>query len=135
LITISIVPTIIIVITVCVTIDTKLDSATLVVYSKAGLLAEEVFSTIRTVHSFWLHPFLSQRYDSLLGEAMDIGLKKSPNYAVMFSAEFFCVYSGYALAFWQGIRMFTRGEITASGNVFTQVVIAVWAAWANNWIE
>jgi ATP-binding cassette subfamily B (MDR/TAP) protein 1 len=91
----------------------------LTIYGKAGLMAEEVFSTIRTVHSFWLHPFLSDRYDSYLAEGMKIGMKKSPNYAVLFSVEFFCVYSGYALAFWQGIRMYMKGEIKESGDVFT----------------
>lgn len=91
----------------------------LAVYSKAGVLAEEVFGTIRTAHSFWLHPLLSNKYDSFLGDAMRIGMKKSPNYAVLFSTEFFCVYCGYGLAFWQGIRMYTSGEISESGDVFT----------------
>ncbi|KAF2870539.1 P-loop containing nucleoside triphosphate hydrolase protein [Massariosphaeria phaeospora] len=114
LITISIVPTIIFVVAVCIFIDTKQESKLLAIYTKAGLLAEEVFSTIRTVHSFWLNDVLCQRYDSLLSDAMDIGKKKSPNYAAMFSVERFCTYCGYALAFWQGIRMYARGEITES---------------------
>jgi ATP-binding cassette subfamily B (MDR/TAP) protein 1 len=119
LILLSIVPTIIVVNSICITIDGKHESAMLTIYGKAGLMAEEVFSTIRTVHSFWLHPFLSDRYDSYLAEGMKIGMKKSPNYAVLFSVEFFCVYSGYALAFWQGIRMYMKGEIKESGDVFT----------------
>lgn len=117
LITISIVPTILVVTSVCISIDTKNETQLLAVHSKAGLLAEEVFSTIRTVHAFWLNPLLSSRYDKLLGDAMDIGMKKSPNYAVLFSSEFFCVYCGYGLAFWQGIRMYARGEITESGRL------------------
>lgn len=115
----SIVPTILVVVSICVGIDEKNESAMLSVYGKAGLLAEEVFGSIRTAHSFWLHPFLTNKYDSFLADAMRIGMKKSPNYAVMFSTEFFCVYSGYALAFWQGIRMYLRGEIKESGDVFT----------------
>lgn len=115
LITISIVPTILIVISISVAIDTKNENQMLPIYSRAGQLAEEVFSTIRTVHAFWLHPLLSHKYDKILGEAMDVGMKKSPNYAVLFSTEFFCVYCGYGLAFWQGIRMFARGEIKESG--------------------
>lgn len=91
----------------------------LAVYSKAGQFAEEIFATIRTAHAFWLHPLLSNKFDSFLVEAMNIGMKKSPNNAVLFSVEFFCVYAGYGLAFWQGIRMYTAGEITESGDVFT----------------
>lgn len=117
LITISIVPTILIVTSICVVIDTKNENELLAIYSKAGLLAEEVFSTIRTVHAFWLNPLLSRKYDKLLGDAMSVGMKKSPNYAVLFSSEFFCVYCGYGLAFWQGVRMYARGEIKESGRL------------------
>jgi ATP-binding cassette subfamily B (MDR/TAP) protein 1 len=117
-IVISVVPTIIIVVAICITMDTKNEAQLLTIYSKASLLAEEVFSTVRTVHAFWLNPLLSRRYDNFLGEAMAVGLKKSPNYAVLFSTEFFCVYSGYGLAFWQGIRMYFSGQIPESGDVY-----------------
>ncbi|EFQ93765.1 hypothetical protein CFE70_003811 [Pyrenophora teres f. teres 0-1] len=130
LITISIVPTIIVVVSVCIGLDTKNENQLIPIYSKAGQLAEEVFSTVRTVHAFWLHPLMSRKYDKLLGDAMDIGLKKSPIYAVMFSTEFFCTYCGYGLAFWQGIRMFSRGEIKQSGDVFTVIFAVIVAATA-----
>ena len=117
LITIAIVPTILIVTSVCISIDTKNEAQLLPIYSRAGLIAEEVFSTVRTVHSFWLNPLMSRRYDKLLGDAMKVGMRKSPNYSVMFSAEFFCIYCGYALAFWQGIRRYHNGEISESGDV------------------
>jgi ATP-binding cassette subfamily B (MDR/TAP) protein 1 len=81
------------------------------------LIAEEVFSTVRTVHSFWLNPLLSSKYDKLLGDAMKVGMRKSPNYAVLFSTEFFCVYCGYSLAFWQGIRRYQSREISEVGDV------------------
>jgi ATP-binding cassette subfamily B (MDR/TAP) protein 1 len=115
LITISIVPTIMLVVGVSVGIDTKNENQLLPIYSKAGQLAEEIFSTVRTVHAFWLHPLLSRKYDKLLADAQEVGMKKSPNYAVMFSVEFFCIYAGYALAFWQGIRLYAKGDIKESG--------------------
>jgi ATP-binding cassette subfamily B (MDR/TAP) protein 1 len=118
-ITVSIVPTIIVAVAVCLTIGNKYEAAMLTIFSKAGLLAEEVFSTMRTVHSFWLNPLLSDKYDVMLGDATAIGMKLSPVYAILFSVEFFCVMSGYGLAFWQGIRMYTSGEIQQSGDVFT----------------
>ncbi|KAF2472791.1 multidrug resistance protein 1 [Lindgomyces ingoldianus] len=130
LITISIVPTILVVTSICIVVDTKQESQMLSIYSKAGLLAEEVFSTMRTAHAFWLNPLLSRKYDSLLGDAMKVGMKKSPNYAVLFSTEFFCIYCGYGLAFWQGIRMYTNGEITQSGPIFTVILAVIVAATA-----
>jgi ATP-binding cassette subfamily B (MDR/TAP) protein 1 len=117
-ITICIVPTIVVVVGICVTFVTKYDSQQLAIYSRAGLLAEEVFSTVRTVHAFWLNPLLSRKYDSFLDEAMVVGMKNSPVYAVLFSTEFFCVYCGYSLSFFQGIRMYFKGEIQESGDVF-----------------
>jgi ATP-binding cassette subfamily B (MDR/TAP) protein 1 len=117
LITITIVPTIIIAVGLCIGIDTKNEAQLLPIYSKAGKLAEEVFSTVRTVHAFWLNPLLSRKYDQYLDQAMVVGLKKSPIYAVLFSTEFFCVYCGYALAFFKGIRMYFSGEIRETGDV------------------
>ncbi|PZC95879.1 MdlB, ABC-type multidrug transport system, ATPase and permease component [Pyrenophora tritici-repentis] len=128
LITISIVPTILVVVSICIGLDAKNEDQLLPIYSRAGQLAEEVFSTVRTVHAFWLHPLMSRKYDKLLGDAMDVGMKKSPIYAVMFSTEFFCTYCGYGLAFWQGIRMFSRGEIKQSGDVFTVIFAVIVAA-------
>jgi ATP-binding cassette subfamily B (MDR/TAP) protein 1 len=125
LITISIVPTIIVVVGICIGVDTKNENELQPIYSKAGSLAEEVFSTISTVHAFWLQPLLSRKYDGYLDNAMVVGLRKSPIYAVLFSTEFFCVYSGYGLAFWQGIRMFFSGEIRETGDVCVSITAAI----------
>lgn len=99
-ITVCVVPSIIIVVGICIGFTTKYETQQLDIYSRAGLLAEEVFSTVRTVHAFWLNPLLLRKFDKFLDEAMAVGMKNSPVFAVLFSTEFFCVYSGYALAFW-----------------------------------
>ncbi|KAF2839199.1 P-loop containing nucleoside triphosphate hydrolase protein [Patellaria atrata CBS 101060] len=130
LITLAIVPTIIVVTSICIGIDTKNESKILPIYSKAGQLAEEVFSSIGTVHAFWAHPKLSAKYSALLAEAKKEGMKKSPNYMVLFSTEFFCVLAGYGLAFWQGIRMYAKGEITQPGSIVTVIFAVIVAATA-----
>ncbi|KAF1954349.1 multidrug resistance protein 1, partial [Byssothecium circinans] len=130
LITICIVPSILIVSAICIGFDQKLETNMISIYAKAGQLAEEVFSTMRTVHSFWLESLLSRKYDGILVDAMKVGKKKSPVYAVLFSTEFFCIYSGYGLAFWRGIRMYASGEISQSGQVFTVILAVVVAATA-----
>ncbi|CBX99230.1 similar to multidrug resistance protein 1 [Plenodomus lingam JN3] len=130
LITLSIVPTIIVVVGICVGLDGKNEKKVLAIYSDAGLLAEEVFSTVRTVHAFWLNPLLSRKYEAFLDAAMTEGMKKSPIYSVLFSTEFFCVYSGYGLAFWKGIRMYASGEIKESGDVFVVILAVIVAATA-----
>jgi ATP-binding cassette subfamily B (MDR/TAP) protein 1 len=119
LITVCIVPAIVIVTAICMTIDTMQETAIMGIYARAGQLAEEVFASVRTVHAFWAFPSLSRKYEDVLDEARAVGMGKSLNYAVLFSAEFFCVYAGYGLAFWQGIRMFDRGEIAQPGTIVT----------------
>lgn len=114
-----ILPTIIVVMGISATVDIMQEGKILKIYSEAGMLAEEVFSSIATVHAFWLQPLMFKRYDALLAESERQGMKKSPNYGVMFSTSFFCIYSGYGLAFWQGIRMYASGEIAEPGTIVT----------------
>jgi len=119
LITLAVVPAIVIVTAICMAINTAQVKAITAIDARAAQLAEEVFSTIRTAHAFWAYPKLSAKYEAFLDEAAVIWKRKGPNYVVLFSVEFFCVYSGYALAFWQGIRMYNRGEIDEPGDVVT----------------
>ncbi|KAI8669813.1 Leptomycin B resistance protein pmd1 [Fusarium sp. Ph1] len=128
LITLGIVPTIVIVTGICMTIEVKSENKLLDIFSRASLVAEEVFSSITTVHAFWLQPTMARRYEKFLADMERVGKKKSPNYGVLFATQFFSVYSGYGLAFWQGIRMFARGEIDEPGAVVTVIMAVVLAA-------
>ncbi|KAL9051419.1 MAG: hypothetical protein Q9162_006026 [Coniocarpon cinnabarinum] len=128
LITVCVVPTIIIVTSICMSIELKNEDKLMSIFSRSSQLAEEVFSSISTVHAFWLQPLMAERYEVFLAEMERVGMKKSPNYGVLFSTEFFCVYSGYGLAFWQGIRMYARGEIKEPGDIVTVIFAVVLAA-------
>lgn len=119
LIVICIVPVNIVVTIVCVYIDAGLEYSMFDIYSRSGSLAEEAFASIRTAHAFWAFPKLSKRFTSILDEAGQIGAKKSLIYAILFPTEFFCIFSGYGLAFWQGISMYSKGEIDHPGTVVT----------------
>ncbi len=119
LITVCIVPAIIVVTGICVAFDMKSENEMMSIYARADQLAEEVFASIKTVHAFWAYPKLAQKYERIIEDARVIGKKKSPVFAVWFSIEFFCVYAGYGLAFWQGILMYSRGEITQPGSIVT----------------
>ncbi|RHZ55587.1 hypothetical protein CDV55_103963 [Aspergillus turcosus] len=130
LITICVVPSILVVTGVCMSIEVKNEDRLMGIYSRASLVAEEVFSSISTVHAFWLQPVMAKRYEEYLAELERVGMKKSPNYGVLFSTEFFCVYSGYGLAFWQGIRVFARGEVHEPGDIVTVIFAVIVAATA-----
>lgn len=111
LITMSIIPAIFIITAICITLDAIVESKVMRIYSKGGSVAQEAISTIRTVHAFWAQSKMINKYDRYLKDAHTEGKKKSILYGVLFSTEYFCVFSGIALAFWQGYRMFRSGEI------------------------
>lgn len=119
LIAIAIVPVLIIITAGSFMADAPVEARVNSYYSQAGVIAEEVFSTITTVQAFWLQPLMARRYDEQLAQAQRVGMKKSIIYGFLFSGQFFCVYSGYGLAFWQGIRMYVSGEIRQPGDIVT----------------
>ncbi|KAL1615713.1 hypothetical protein SLS54_008843 [Diplodia seriata] len=128
LITITIAPVILLVIGVTVGMDAALEARILEVYSQAGALAEDVFSSVRNVHAFWMRPKLVRKYDGYLQKAHRLGSKKSPIWGFMFSVEFFCIYAGFALAFWRGVHMYAEGEIEDPGVIITVLFSVVIAA-------
>lgn len=130
LICICVVPTILLVTCVCMVIDTAQENHIMAIQARAGHLAEEAFASVRTVHAFWAYPKLARRFEDILDEAGEVGKKKSPNYAVLFSIEFFSIFAGYGLAFWQGVRMYHSGEIGQPGQVITVIFAVLLAAQA-----
>lgn len=119
LIIIAIVPINIVVNAITIALDTKCEYKIFDIYSESGSLAEEAFSTIRTAHAFWAFPRLMKKFDRILDDAKQAASIKSLLYAIMFPVEFFCIFAGYGLAFWQGINMYARGEIANPGTVVT----------------
>ncbi|KAE8361269.1 P-loop containing nucleoside triphosphate hydrolase protein [Aspergillus caelatus] len=130
LITICIAPAILIVTSICAGIFVKQENKILHVNSIAGTLAEEVLASMKTVHAFSAFSKLTTKYDDHAKEAKRLGLTQSLNMAILYSAEFFCVYAGYGLAFWQGVRMYARGEIDEPGKIITVIFAVIVAATA-----
>lgn len=128
LITMSIIPAIFIITFICLAIDAVQESRITRIYSRAAVLAEEVLSSIRTVHAFYAQNKMVEKYNVYLQQAHEEGNKKGPNWGVLFSTEYFCVYSAIALSFWQGFRMYQSGEVPDVGKVFTVVLSVLMAA-------
>ncbi|XP_041798486.1 ATP-binding cassette, sub-family B (MDR/TAP), member 4 [Chelmon rostratus] len=87
-------------------------------YAKAGAVAEEVLSAIRTVFAFSGQEKEIKRYNKNLENAKTMGIKKaiSSNFAMGFT--FLMIYLSYALAFWYGSTLILSGEYTI-GTVLT----------------
>lgn len=119
LILICIMPAIMLVIGTMATIDAGIDSKNLRLLSQAAQYAETAFACIRTIKAFNLEPRIMHKYASVLDVSRQLCRKKSGVYGVMFAWQYFVIYAGMGLAFWQGIRMIARGEVDGIGTVFT----------------
>lgn len=119
LITICIIPAIVITTGIGIAIDASQENRCMKLYGKAGSLATETFSSIRVVHAYWSQPRMIERHNQILDDAQKQGMRKSLNWGLLYANEFFFVFAGYGLAFWQGIHMYARGEIEAPGKIIT----------------
>ncbi|KAK9396314.1 ATP-binding cassette sub-family B member 5 [Crotalus adamanteus] len=77
----------------------------LLAYAKAGSVAEEILSAIRTVVAFSGQKKAIARYDKNLEEAQSIGTKKTITTNISIGVSQFLIYGCYALAFWYGTKL------------------------------
>ncbi|XP_072037231.1 ATP-dependent translocase ABCB1-like [Amphiura filiformis] len=87
-------------------------------YGKAGSIAEEVLSAIRTVVAFSGEKKESKRYYNHLHHAKRHGIKKDTIQGLFIGIFYFAIYGCYSLSFWYGTRLVLRGDISA-GDIFT----------------
>ncbi|KXH37252.1 ATP-binding cassette sub-family B member 5 [Colletotrichum simmondsii] len=107
--------------------DAMIDSKIFPIYAQAGTYAESILGSIRAVKAFSIESRIIEKYTTYLASARQLGNKKSPLYGVMFGGQYFVIYAGSGLAFWQGIAMVARKEVDGVGTVFTvlfSVIIA-----------
>ncbi|MED6287182.1 hypothetical protein CHARACLAT_013732, partial [Characodon lateralis] len=83
----------------------RLTGRELTAYAKAGAVADEVLSSIRTVAAFGGEEKEAERYDKNLIEAQNWGVKKGSIIGV-FQGYLWCIiFLCYALAFWYGSKL------------------------------
>uniref|UniRef100_A0AAQ5ZCV0 ATP-binding cassette, sub-family B (MDR/TAP), member 4 n=1 Tax=Amphiprion ocellaris TaxID=80972 RepID=A0AAQ5ZCV0_AMPOC len=87
-------------------------------YAKAGAVAEEVLSSIRTVFAFSGQEKEIDRYHKNLEDAKQMGVKKAISANIAMGFTFLMIYLSYALAFWYGSTLILKGEYTI-GSVLT----------------
>ncbi|XP_061579536.1 bile salt export pump [Cololabis saira] len=96
-------------------------------YAKAGAVADEVLSSIRTVAAFGGEEKEAERYDRNLIEAQNWGVKKGSIIGV-FQGYLWCIiFLCYALAFWYGSKLVIDTKELSPGSliqVFFGVLMA-----------
>lgn len=100
-------------------LTSKLAKKELDAYGSAGSIAEEVFSSIRTVVAFGGQSKEIERYDENLIFAKNNNIKRSMFAAIGFGLLWFIIYSSYALAFWYGVGLILRDRGLGDDAVYT----------------
>ncbi|XP_077234235.1 ABC transporter B family member 19-like [Tasmannia lanceolata] len=83
-----------------------------VMYRKAGSIAEQAISSVRTVFSFVAEDHLTTKYSDLLERSVPFGAKIGFAKGAGMGVIYLVTYSTWALAFWYGSILVARGEIT-----------------------
>lgn len=119
LIIICIPPVLLVIIGGTATLDSMVETDIIKNNAQAGTFAESILGSVRTIHAFNLRPRLVKEYASYTQKSREMGFKKNWLYGIMFGGEYFVIYAGMGLAFWQGVAMISRGEVEQIGTVFT----------------
>ncbi|PWA23942.1 hypothetical protein CCH79_00011020, partial [Gambusia affinis] len=98
-------------------------------YAKAGAVAEEVLSAVRTVFAFSGQKKEIERYHKNLEDAKSMGIRKAISANIAMGFTFLMIYLSYALAFWYGSTLILSKEYTIGTvlTVFFVVIIGVFA--------
>jgi len=118
LITCCIAPATILIMGVSSAMEAAIETKILRVQANGGSVVESILSSARNVHAFDLRHRLVQNFDKYLHDAHALGSKKNLLFGCMFSSEYFIIFAGMGLCFWQGIRMLATGEVEQPGDIF-----------------
>ncbi|KAG8559742.1 hypothetical protein GDO81_017435 [Engystomops pustulosus] len=95
----------------------KLTGRELLAYAKAGAVADEVLSGIRTVAAFGGELKEVERYDKNLVYAQRWGIRKGVIMGFFTGYMWFIIFLCYALAFWYGSKLVLEEEEYSPGNL------------------
>ncbi|NXW69143.1 MDR1 protein, partial [Hirundo rustica] len=87
------------------TLLASLTAKELSAYAKAGAVAEEILTSIRTVVAFNGQQKALEKYDANLEMAKRVGMKKSITTNTCLGLSQFFIFGSYALAFWYGTKL------------------------------
>ncbi|CAF1223645.1 unnamed protein product [Rotaria sordida] len=96
-------------------------------YAKAGAVAEEVLSSIRTVFSYNGAAYESKRYEEHLRSAKLSGIRKGGLNGILMGIVWLLIFCVYALGFWYGGKLVREENFSIGGIliVFFSLVTAM----------
>lgn len=119
LVTATVVPATVIIVGATATLESKLEESINSLNVDAATLAEEILGSIRTVRALGATEKLLESYRTYLDKAKALAWRISPISGFQAATYMFMIYAAYALAFWYGIRLYSRGEVHDAGKIIT----------------
>ncbi|KAI7865225.1 P-loop containing nucleoside triphosphate hydrolase protein [Mucor mucedo] len=89
-------------------------SQTQTIYAEAGTIAEQVFQSIRTVHSFTLQKKFSSIYGKKAEEACNVGIKRAIIYGSGVGFFMFVLFGSFGLSLWYGSSLAVQDKNTGA---------------------
>ncbi|KAK9282140.1 hypothetical protein L1049_005052 [Liquidambar formosana] len=86
-------------------------------YRRAGSVAEQAISSIRTVFSFVAEDHLAARYAELLEKSVPLGAKIGFAKGAGMGVIYLVTYATWALAFWYGSVLVAKGELSGGAAI------------------
>ncbi|KAH8879727.1 ATP-binding cassette multidrug transport protein [Thozetella sp. PMI_491] len=124
---ICIIPAIVVLVGGVGAFDAKINTKLFKIYADAASYADNLLSGMRTVHAFSLQSRTLAKYEMFLRSALKLGNKRSKFVGILFGGQYFIIYAGMGLSFWQGFDMIAKGEADL-GTVFTVLFSVIIAA-------
>ncbi|NXD36043.1 MDR1 protein, partial [Copsychus sechellarum] len=112
------------------TLMASLTAKELSAYAKAGAVAEEILTAIRTVVAFNGQQKALEKYDANLEMAKRVGIQKSITTNTCLGLSQFFIFGSYALAFWYGTKLTAEDphyDLTRVLIVFFSVLIGAFS--------
>ncbi|XP_046995059.1 ATP-dependent translocase ABCB1-like [Schistocerca americana] len=117
-------------------LSSRLVQKELLAYGKAGAIAEEVLSAIRTVIAFGGQDKEDKRYNKKLMAGMKLSVRRNLINGLGNGFQWFCAFGSYGLAFWYGVGLILRDrdypeserryDAATMLTVFFSVLMASW---------
>lgn len=86
-------------------------------YRKAGSIAEQAISSIRTVISFAAEEILAGKYSELLERSVPLGAKLGFAKGAGMGVIYLVTYATWALAFWYGSILVAKGDLSGGSAI------------------
>jgi ATP-binding cassette subfamily B (MDR/TAP) protein 1 len=102
--------------------DQKIEAGLIKQYAECSAIAEDALGSIKTVVAFGAAKKFLAKYENILARAEKEGKRRGPLVGLMFACQYFFMFTGWAIGFYLGAYLYTRGSISDPGRILSYVI-------------